>query len=233
MQELDKVGVGRSKQDTMSSEKQPLHGSEFLPPRASSGRGIQDLETYTFFAVVLLGIASGVLCIVYTISHHPEHMAGAIAVFLNLAVLLLVGRAYRRDDIQDRKIVYLVVLSSLALYIMGIVYIAQWTTCSPGSVPVPSSSPASCPTSSTNFYSPYARDPKQPTVGTCLAFQRINSFKYPCYFINTNVTSRFAASGIDNASYVPTLTFGYTEAMRVYQTCFAKAGVKSTLVPPA
>eukprot|EP00048_Salpingoeca_helianthica_P023410 m.24183 g.24183 ORF g.24183 m.24183 type:complete len:217 (-) comp8638_c1_seq1:35-685(-) len=216
----------------MSSEKQPLHGGEFLPPRASSGRGIQDLETYTFFAIVLMGIAAGVLCIVYTISHHPEHMAGAIAVFVNLALLLLVGRAYRRDEIQDRKIIYLVTFSSLMLYIMAIIYVAQWGPNCTGSAPAASPFPSNCPvTGATAFYSPFVRNPNQPGVGTCLAFQRINPV-YPCYLINTSITSRFNATGIDNTGYVTQNSFGVAEATKVYQACFQRAGVKNTLPNP-
>lgn len=207
-------------------------GGEVLPPRLNSGETMRRIEIYVFVAVVCLGIAAGVISGVYTISHDPALLTCTIAVGLMLALMCLVGRSYYKDDLQDRQIVYLLLLTAAMVFVSAIVVSVRWVPCgSPPPPPPPPSDPfQGCSPSS--FFSPLIRDTRA-QKGTCLSFVRGVGYQPPapvfsCYMMNQSSGVAWGLTPIDKTgnTYVsPSNSFGYDQALAFYNSCLKRAMV--------
>jgi hypothetical protein len=212
-----------------SSEKRPLY-TDVVPSRVSSGEVVQKLELGFFVLISLLAISACVVSVVYTISTHPEHLVAAIAVLFSLLAFFLIARSYKNDEIQDRKIVYLVALTCIFTSITAIVFVAQWqsnSNCTTG--PAPSACPAA------SFYSPSFR-----SSGTCVTSPATFIQQLPCFFLTPDppqapgtpwVGNKYTLNRMNNnnTAFVSKNTFGVKEAYQVFQRCFQSAGVVCNL----
>lgn len=190
-------------------DKQPLTNYEVHSSRLSSGEWAQKAEMAVFVLLSLLAVAAAVVGFVYS-GTHPEHMMSAISCIFNFLLLVLVGYFYRKDDIQDRRVVYLVALCSFLSSVTAIVYAAQW-----GSTSCPAASPAAWPCPAGMYYSDATK--------MCLLMDRST---YPCFLLS-NLTSSLRLQTLGAPPYitVPGKSFGVPQAQAVWSACYRNQGV--------
>lgn len=192
-------------------DKAPLTGYEVHSSRLSSGETVQKLEMAMFVLLSLLAVAAAVVGFVYS-GTHPEHMMSAISCIFNFALLLVVGYFYRRDEIQDRRVVYLVALCSFLSSVTAIVYAAQWKS----GDSCPTAAPAAWPCPAGTYYSD--------TTKMCLSIDRTT---YPCFLMtNTSTTQRLQTLGAPPYIVVaPSKYFGPAQARALWSACYQSQGV--------
>ncbi|EGD80169.1 hypothetical protein PTSG_10851 [Salpingoeca rosetta] len=111
-------------------EKSPLTGAELFPKRVESG-SIHTLEKAVSYGTLLLAVAATGVCVAFGIQYHIQHLILGIVIILAAVHFYLLLRMYQKDELQERKLVYLGCLVVLALSIAGILYGVGWQTSDP------------------------------------------------------------------------------------------------------
>ena len=184
-----------------------------MPPRVSASDMWQKIELGFFALIGTLNVSAITVSAIFMVTTHPEHLSSAISTFFSLALFVVIVRLYIKDELQDRKIVYLAAFVCLTASCSALIYAAHWGSCDASSV-APTSAP-SCPN---GYYSH--------STGVCitLSYPRDPS-SYPCYLLNQNRASVWNMSALYNSPYVTRNSFGNAEALAIYNACFKKAKV--------
>jgi len=79
--------------------------SDLLPGRLQGG-SLQTVEKVAGIAILLLAVATAIVCIVEGVTSHGEHVIMGVVIAANAGLFFLIARLYRLDILQDRKVVY-------------------------------------------------------------------------------------------------------------------------------
>jgi hypothetical protein len=106
------------------AEKNSLLGSSY--PEGMSTGGLTGIEKLITGAVGLLSVVSAILCVVYGIKYHVEHVVMAGVIVVLLVNFLFIARMYMKDLFETRGILYFATASLLAVSVVGLVYAVKW-----------------------------------------------------------------------------------------------------------
>eukprot|EP00043_Microstomoeca_roanoka_P005837 m.58333 g.58333 ORF g.58333 m.58333 type:complete len:206 (-) comp13140_c0_seq1:366-983(-) len=113
-----------------SYESSPLTGAELFPKRIESG-SVHTLEKFVSYGTLLLAVAATGVCVAYGVKYHIEHVLLAFVIVVSAVHFYLLLRMYQKDDLQDRKMVYLGCFVVLFVSVVGILYAINWVPSDP------------------------------------------------------------------------------------------------------
>jgi len=148
--------------------------NDLLPHRLDSVN-LQNVERGGLAGITLVAFVSVILCVVHGLQFHLPHLFMGVSVAMSATQLLLISRAYGRDEIQDRKLVYFSGLVTFLLASSGLYYASTWTEAANC---FPAVGGVACHAGSNNYsyYNPNVQDPySQKVTGGCLSFSQFQN----------------------------------------------------------
>lgn len=112
------------------SEYSPLSGADLLPKRLESGE-MQSCERYIAYATMLLAACSAIVCIAFGVKEHIQHVIMGAVIALVGVQFFYICRLYKNDVLQDRKVVYLSAVVTIAVCAAGLIYATSWKNADP------------------------------------------------------------------------------------------------------